>query len=80
MPDEVNIFEQAVILASTYRGVEIRLTQVNPYGTSSTNYVCSRKMLRGPGQWDYAKCSLCGIEVNTHLNAAKFIRDSGFSN
>ena len=80
MPDELNIFEQAVIaviLASIYTGTQIELKQINPRGTSSVHHKCLGKLRRGPGKWDIAPCSKCGIEVNTHLNAAKFIRDGG---
>ena len=77
MPDELNIFEQAVILASTHTGTQIELKLINPWGTSSVHHKCLGKLRRGPGKWDIASCSKCGIEVNTHLNAAKFIRDGG---
>ena len=77
MPDELTIFEQAIILASIHTGTKIELKQINPRGSSSVHHKCLGKLRRGPGKWDIAPCSKCGIEVNTHLNAAKFIRDGG---
>ncbi|MFV2014712.1 MAG: hypothetical protein ACC656_04750, partial [Candidatus Heimdallarchaeota archaeon] len=46
MPDEINIFEQAVVLASSYSQTQIELNCVNPFRTSSKHYDCGGKLAR----------------------------------
>ncbi|MCH8908600.1 MAG: hypothetical protein IH840_16055 [Candidatus Heimdallarchaeota archaeon] len=77
MPDEINIFEQAVILASSYRQADIELKLINPFKTSSNHYDCGGKWRRSLGNWDLCQCTFCEAEVNTHFNAALHIRDGG---
>ncbi|MCE7737463.1 MAG: hypothetical protein GPJ54_21415 [Candidatus Heimdallarchaeota archaeon] len=77
MPDEINIFEKAVILASSYRQTNIELNLINPFKTSSTHYNCGGKLRRSLGNWDICACTFCKVEVNTHFNAALHIRDGG---
>lgn len=77
MPDEINIFEKAVILASSYRQTNIELNLINPFKTSSNHYNCGGKLRRSLGNWDLCTCAFCKAEVNTHFNAALHIRDGG---
>jgi len=77
MPDELNIFEKAVILASKHTQTQIELKLINPFKTSSRHYKCGGRLLRSWGNWDICSCKKCNIEVNTHLNAALHIRDGG---
>lgn len=77
MPDNLDIFEQAVFLAATATGSEIDLKPINPYRTSSVHYNCRGKLLRGATTWDEAVCGKCGTDVNTHYNAALNIKAGG---
>ena len=50
----------------------MELATVPPYHTSSKHYGCGGMISRDPqnGQYDYASCTKCGQQVNTHENAA----------
>ncbi len=70
MPDSLYIYKKAVWLASLELGYDVQLEAVPPYHTSSRHYGCGGTIARGPGQHDFAPCSKCGQQVNTHKNAA----------
>ena len=77
MPDDKKIFTKAVLLASYYLGYDVKILSVNPRGTSKYHNSCGGKLNRGTYAYDFAFCQKCGLEVNTHINAAKNIRDKG---
>ncbi len=77
MPDEISIFEQAVILASSHGQIDIELKLINPFKTSSNHHNCGGKLIRNFRNWDLGKCTFCKVEVNAHFNAALHIRDGG---
>ncbi|MHA1690460.1 MAG: zinc ribbon domain-containing protein, partial [Candidatus Heimdallarchaeaceae archaeon] len=80
MPDEMNLFEKAVNLASSLLGYEVLLKKVDPRNTSRFHNDCGGTIQRSPKSYDIAQCKKCGKTVNTHLNAAKNIRDKGEKN
>ena len=80
MPDEMNLFEKAVSLASSLLGYEVLLKKVDPRNTSSFHNGCGGTIQRSPKSYDIAQCKKCGKTVNTHINAAKNIRDKGEKN
>ena len=75
MPDSLYIYKKAVWLASLKLGYDVEVATVPPYHTSSRHYGCGGTIRRDPqkGQYDYAPCTKCGQQVNTHENAAKNI-------
>ncbi len=77
MPDECDIFEKAVLIASKLSGKVIRLIRVHPKGTSSYHYQCRGILEKEHYHHDHALCKKCGTYVNTHSNAAKNIREKG---
>ncbi len=77
MPDEMNLFEKAVSLASSLLGYEVQLKKVDPRNTSRFHNGCGGTIQRSPKSYDIAQCKKCGKTVNTHINAAKNIRDKG---
>ncbi len=77
MPDNQEIFEKAVLLASSILGYKVKLVYVNPRGTSTKHNGCGGKVERKIGSYDIAKCKKCGKMVNTHINAAKNVKDKG---
>ncbi len=59
MPDELDLFEQAVMLAASYTGTEIRLERINPFQTSSVHYNCdSGGRLSAPRCIELGYCSM----------------------
>jgi transposase len=70
MPDNLYIYKKAVWLASLELGYDVRLETVNPRFTSSKHYGCGGNITRDERYHDIASCKKCGIEVNTHSNAA----------
>ena len=70
MPDSLFIYKKAVWLASLELGYEVKLKDVPPYHTSSIHHGCKGTLSRVKGQHDFAPCSKCGQQVNTHENAA----------
>lgn len=80
MPDEMNLFEKAVNLASSLLGYEVLLKKVDPRNTSKFHNGCGGTIQRSPKSYDISQCKKCGKTVNTHLNAAKNIRDKGEKN
>ena len=78
MPDDSNIFEKAVFLASSVLNYGVKLVLVDPRKTSTYHNGCKGIIHRTRGSYDIAKCKKCGKLVNTHTNAAKNIRDIGF--
>ncbi|MFQ5976551.1 MAG: hypothetical protein ACE5OZ_00290 [Candidatus Heimdallarchaeota archaeon] len=82
MPDDEELLTRAVLLASYIAGRPIELRQVNPaYTSQGPHHNCSStppgRIVRSPGQWDYASCSSCHQRVNTHREAAVQIRELG---
>jgi len=70
MPDSLFIYKKAVWLASLELGYKVKLESVNPYQTSIIHNKCGSLLTRKKGQYDIAPCSKCGLQVNTHFNAA----------
>jgi hypothetical protein len=70
MPDNLYIYKKAVWLASQELGYDIELEAVPPYHTSSKHYNCGGIIARVKGHHDFAPCTRCGQQVNTHENAA----------
>ncbi|MFQ5977215.1 MAG: hypothetical protein ACE5OZ_03660 [Candidatus Heimdallarchaeota archaeon] len=82
MPDDEESFARAVLLASYIAGRLIALRRVNPaYTSQGIHHTCSSnppgRIVRSPGQWDYALCSGCHQRINTHREAAIQIRELG---
>ncbi|MHA2494667.1 MAG: hypothetical protein ACXAEI_04200 [Candidatus Hodarchaeales archaeon] len=82
MPDQEALYPRAVLLASYITGRPIELREVNPaYTSQGVHRACSGtppgRIVRQPGQWDYAECSRCHQRVNTHREAAAHIRELG---
>jgi hypothetical protein len=82
MPDDEALFVRAVLLASYITGRPIELRKVNPaYTSQGVHRTCPvnppGRIVRSPGQWDYATCSGCHQRVNTHREAAGQIREAG---
>jgi len=85
LPDEADLFTRAVLVANWLSGRDVSLVKVDPRGTSNTvHYNCpspsssGRVILRRTaGSWDEVDCPSCHQLVNTHTNAACFIRDLG---
>ncbi len=70
MPDNSFIYEKAVWLASSELGYNVLLEQVNPFHTSLLHNVCGGVLARNSENYDYTYCKTCGLQVNTHFNAA----------
>jgi 2-oxo-4-hydroxy-4-carboxy--5-ureidoimidazoline (OHCU) decarboxylase len=84
MPDHEALYPRAVLLASYIAGRPIELRKVNPaYTSQGAHRTCSvippGRIVRQPGQWDYADCSSCHQRVNTHREAAVHIRELGLA-
>jgi hypothetical protein len=82
MPDQEALFPRAVLLASYIAGRSIELRKVNPaYTSQGVHHACPvsppGRIVRFPGQWDYANCSGCHQRVNTHREAAIQIQELG---
>ncbi len=77
MPDDLDIFEKAVLIASKISGRQIKLIQINPSSTSIYHYKCKGRLSREQYHYDNALCTKCGNIINTHFNAAQNIRDKG---
>jgi hypothetical protein len=82
MPDDEELFARAVLLASYITGRPIELRKANPaYTSQGVHRTCPinppGRIVRSPGQWDYATCSGCHQSVNTHREAAVQIREVG---
>ena len=73
MPDSLFIYKKAVWLASLELGYEVQLKTVNPYQTSAIHNNCGGSITRQKGQYDFAPCTKCGQQINTHFNAAQNI-------
>ncbi len=80
MPDETNLFEKAVNLASHVLKAKVKLIQVDPRNTSKFHNGCGGTIQRSTKSYDIAQCKKCGKTVNTHINAARNIRDKGEKN
>ncbi|MBY9001630.1 MAG: transposase [Candidatus Heimdallarchaeota archaeon] len=80
MPDEINLFEKAVGLASSLLGYEVKLMKVDPRNTSRFHNGCGGTIQRSTKSYDIAQCKKCGKTVNTHINAARNIKDKGEKN
>lgn len=70
MPDNLYIYKKAVWLASLELGYDVQLETVPPYHTSSKHYGCRGMIARDKKHHDFAPCTKCGQQVNTHSNAA----------
>ena len=70
MPDNLSIYKKAVWLASLELGYDVKLEMVLPSHTSTIHYGCGGTIIRNQGQYDVAPCKKCGIQINTHSNAA----------
>jgi 2-oxo-4-hydroxy-4-carboxy--5-ureidoimidazoline (OHCU) decarboxylase len=84
MPDQEELYTRAVLLASYIAGCPIELRKVNPaYTSQGVHRACSvnppGRIIRRPRQWDYAECSRCHQQVNTHREAADHIRELGLA-
>lgn len=77
MPDEIDIFEKAVLIASKISGKKIKLIKINPRGTSSFHYRCKGRLSREQYYYDNALCAKCGNMIDAHKNAAQNIREKG---
>jgi hypothetical protein len=82
MPDDIDIYERALLLIYYFTGTVTTLTRVNPRNTSRGVHVgCSSipngRLLRSGNNYDIAPCSACGLYVNTHINTAYLIRNKG---
>jgi hypothetical protein len=82
MPDELDLYDRAILLVYYHTGVIITLHRVDPRNTSRGVHVgCSAnsagRLRRSRKNYDLAPCSSCGSSVNTHSNAACLIRDKG---
>ena len=76
-PDEINIYKKATSLASYFLGYKVQLIPVNPSNTSKYHYNCGGRIERTNRFYDNAKCEKCNEMVNTHINAARNIKDKG---
>jgi hypothetical protein len=84
MPDELDVFTRALLLVELFTGKNIPLHAVSPAYTSSGPHVdCPSspqgRLSRSSSSYDFVRCSTCGLVVNTHINAARVIRDRTFS-
>ncbi len=82
MPDEIDLYERAILLVFYLTGTTVAIRRVDPRSTSQGKHIdCSAnpvgKVLRSRDSYDLAPCSACGSLVNTHHNAACLIRDKG---
>ncbi len=77
MPDEIDIFEKAILIATKISGRIIRLIKVPPQGTSTYHFQCRGILDRTNHYYDKALCKKCGDYVDTHHNAARNIKDKG---
>jgi len=77
MPDEMDIFEKAILIASKISSKQIKLIHINPRGTSSYHYNCKGRLSREHHYYDKALCNKCGSIINTQVNAALNIREKG---
>ena len=82
MPDEIDLYERAILLVLYLTGTAVVLRRVDPRNTSQGKHIdCSAdpagKVLRFRDSYDITPCSACGSLVNTHHNAACLIRDKG---
>lgn len=77
MPDDEDIFEKAVLLASSILKYDVSLVSVDPRRTSSIHNSCGGSLKRTTKSYDIVKCNKCSKQVNTHTNAALNIRDRG---
>ncbi|MFW9851715.1 MAG: zinc ribbon domain-containing protein, partial [Candidatus Thorarchaeota archaeon] len=74
---DLKIFEKAVLIASSILGYEIKLANVDSRGTSRFHNKCGGVLERNLKRYDRVKCKKCGKTVDTHVNAAKNIREKG---
>ena len=77
MPDDLYIFKKAVQLASIILGYRVNLVKINPRYTSKHHFKCKGVLQRENGSFDYARCNICGENINVHLNAALNIAEKG---
>ena len=77
MPDDKNIIDKAIILASHILGYQVHLIRVDARKTSTLHNRCGGVIQRSSKTYDYANCKKCNKLVNTHINAAKNIKDKG---
>ncbi len=82
MPDEIDLYERAILLVFYLTEAAVILLRVDPRFTSQGFHVdCPvdpiGRVLRSYDTYDVAPCSACGAMVNTHHNAACLIRDKG---
>ena len=77
MPDDKNIIDKAILLASHILGYQVQLIRVDARKTSTLHNKCGGLLQRSNKAYDYANCKRCNKLVNTHTNAAKNIRDKG---
>ncbi|MFX0183490.1 MAG: hypothetical protein ACFE95_10455 [Candidatus Hodarchaeota archaeon] len=80
MPDELDLYERAILLVFYLTGKPVILQRVDPRYTSQGLHVdCpvepAGRLLRSSDNYDIAPCSACGSFINTHYNAACLIRD-----
>jgi hypothetical protein len=84
MPDELDLYQRAILLVYFFTGVFTILQRVDPRNTSRGIHMgCSAtpagRLIRSRKHYDSAPCSACGSFVNTHTNAACLIRVKGLS-
>jgi hypothetical protein len=82
MPDEIDLYKRTILLVFHLTGVVVTLRRVDPRNTSQGVHVeCPAdppgKLRRFRDAYDLVPCSVCGVLVNTHYNAACLIRDKG---
>ncbi len=77
MPNNSNILDKAILIASSILGFELKKESVDWRGTSRYHNGCGGIIERTPKKYDRAPCKRCGKTVNTHTNAAKNVRDKG---
>ncbi len=77
MPDDENIFEKAISIASLILKYNVSLISIDPRRTSSLHNNCGGILKRTSKSYDIVKCNKCSKQVNTHTNAALNIRDKG---
>ena len=78
MPDDLDLYIRAVVVAQTLTTKKLTLVTVDPYKTSQSEHIgCSHipvgKPIRTAQQYDVARCSACNKFINTHTLAAQHI-------
>lgn len=84
MPDDPGIYGMALLLVEWITGKKVGLAKVNPFKTSQGHHIgCSKAvpgdLTRSASNYDEVVCPSCDQLVDTHVNAAKLIRDRGVS-